>query len=369
MGASTLSTDMTDAREPAPERPRGQAVVIAGASAGGVEALVHLVSSLPADFPHAMLIVLHVSPSGTSVLPAILARACPLPVCAPADGEELSPGHVYVAPPDSHLVVEDSHLRLSQAPRENGHRPAIDPTMRTAANAYGGATIGIVLSGSRDDGTAGLIAIKARGGIAIVQDPEEALYPAMPLSAIAHVEPDAVLPVAAMARWILEHNAQTNRAPMSSQSPTNPPAPPTPATPPLRSTTASGGRRHRGRPAGVGDGRWHALHVPGLRRRALRAPRGPPRALRVQRRARLLDREPVERPGRCARERAVGRRPLPRGPRRSAQAPRRRRPGRTTSCARRSRSSVTADDAFERARTIRETIQNSSDDRAIAAES
>ena len=117
--------------------------------------------SLPADFPHAMLIVLHVSPSGTSVLPAILARACQLPVCAPADGEELSPGHVYVAPPDSHLVVEDSHLRLSQAPRENGHRPAIDPTMRTAANAYGGATIGIVLSGSRDDGTAGLIAIKA----------------------------------------------------------------------------------------------------------------------------------------------------------------------------------------------------------------
>ena len=235
MGASTLSTDMPDASEPAPDRPRGQAVVIAGASAGGVEALVQLVSSLPADFPHAMLIVLHVSPTGTSVLPAILARACPLPVCAPADGDQLQPGHVYVAPPDSHLVVEDSHLRLSQAPRENGHRPAIDPTMRTAAHAYGGATIGIVLSGSRDDGTAGLMAIKASGGAAIVQDPDEALYPAMPLSAIAHVEPDAVLPIAAMARWILEHNPQTNRAPMSSNSPTSPR---TPTTPQPRNPTA-----------------------------------------------------------------------------------------------------------------------------------
>lgn len=197
---------MTDASEPAPDRPRGQAVVIAGASAGGVEALVQLVSTLPADFPHAMLIVLHVSPTGTSVLPAILARACRLPVCAPADGEALQPGHVYVARPDSHLVVEGSHLRLSHAPRENGHRPAIDATMRTAAKAYAGATIGIVLSGARDDGTAGLMAIKASGGIAIVQDPDEAMYPAMPLSAMAHVEPDAVLPVATMACWILEHD-------------------------------------------------------------------------------------------------------------------------------------------------------------------
>jgi two-component system, chemotaxis family, protein-glutamate methylesterase/glutaminase len=180
-------------------------VVVAGASAGGVEALVELVRSLPSDFPHPMLVVLHVSPTGTSVLPAILARACSLPVTSPADGEHLRGGHVYVAPPDCHLVVEDSHLRLSQAPRENGHRPAIDPTMRTAAAAWNGGTIGIVLSGSRDDGTAGLMAIKARGGTAIVQDPDEALYAAMPLSAMAHVEPDAVLPIGAMAEWILEH--------------------------------------------------------------------------------------------------------------------------------------------------------------------
>jgi two-component system chemotaxis response regulator CheB len=194
---------MPDASEPAPERPRGEAVVVAGASAGGVEALVQLVRSLPADFPHPVLVVLHVAPTGTSVLPAILSRACRLVVGSPADGEELRPGHVYVAPPDRHLVVADARLRLSQTPRENGHRPAIDATMRTTASAYDGATIGIVLSGSRDDGTAGLMAIKASGGTAIVQDPDEALYPSMPLSALAHVEADAVLPVRAMAAWIL----------------------------------------------------------------------------------------------------------------------------------------------------------------------
>jgi|tagenome__1003787_1003787.scaffolds.fasta_scaffold20814138_2 two-component system chemotaxis response regulator CheB len=201
---------VTDALKPAPDRPRGQAVVVAGASAGGVEALIALARSLPKDFPHPVLVVLHVSPTGTSVLPAILARKCALPVGVPADGEALRGGQVYVAPPDCHLIVEDSGVRLSQAPRENGHRPAIDPTMRTAASVYNGGTIGIVLSGSRDDGTAGLMAIKARGGTAIVQDPDEALYPAMPLSAMAHLEPDAVLPIGAMAAWILEHTRAGN---------------------------------------------------------------------------------------------------------------------------------------------------------------
>ncbi|HEX2105106.1 MAG TPA: chemotaxis protein CheB [Solirubrobacteraceae bacterium] len=194
---------MTHPLESAPDRPRGPSVVVAGASAGGVEALVALVGTLPADFPYPVLVVLHVSPSGTSVLPAILSRACSLPVAAPLDGDHIQPGRVYVAPPDSHLVVEDSHLRLSKAPRENGHRPAIDPTMRSAAQFYDGSTFGIVLSGSRDDGTAGLLAIKAGGGTAIVQDPAEALYDAMPLSALSHVDVDAVLPVSEMASWIL----------------------------------------------------------------------------------------------------------------------------------------------------------------------
>ena len=222
---------MTDAREPAPDWPRSQSVIVAGASAGGVEALIALVRSLPKDFPHAILIVLHVSPTGTSVLPAILNRACHLPVSSPQDGEELCSGHVYVAPPDLHLIIGDGRLHLSQAPRENGHRPAIDPTMRSAAEAYGGGTIGIVLSGSRDDGTAGLLAIKASGGKAIVQDPAEALYDAMPRNAMAHVELDAVLPIAGMADWIMRHagnnGAEGGHAPVEAEETSNP----SPATP------------------------------------------------------------------------------------------------------------------------------------------
>jgi two-component system, chemotaxis family, protein-glutamate methylesterase/glutaminase len=122
-------------------------------------------------------------------------------------------------------------VRLSQAPRENGHRPAIDPTMRTAAGAFDGATIGIVLSGSRDDGTAGLMAIKAGGGIALVQDPDEALYPAMPLNARTHVDVDAVLPVGDMADWILAHvsverGERPNETPMDPDLPDDPPPDP-----------------------------------------------------------------------------------------------------------------------------------------------
>ena len=126
-----------------------------------------------------------------------------MPVASPGDGDILRDGHVYVAPPDRHLLVEEGLLRLSQAPRENGHRPAIDPTMRSVAEQYGAGAVGIVLSGSRDDGTAGLLAIKEHIGLALVQDPDEALYDGMPRSAIAHVAVDAVLPVDRMADWIL----------------------------------------------------------------------------------------------------------------------------------------------------------------------
>jgi two-component system chemotaxis response regulator CheB len=179
-------------------------IVVAGASAGGVEALSRFVRSLPADTSAAVLVVLHVAATGTSVLPSILARHCALPVASPRDGEPLRAGHVYVARPDFHLLVEHDRLRVLNGPRENGHRPAIDVTMRSAALAYDGATAGVVLSGTRDDGTAGLLAIKQHGGYALVQDPDEALYDGMPRSAIAHVEVDAVLPVADIGPWLME---------------------------------------------------------------------------------------------------------------------------------------------------------------------
>jgi two-component system, chemotaxis family, protein-glutamate methylesterase/glutaminase len=180
-------------------------VVVVGASAGGVEALVAFVGNLPVTTRQAVCVVLHISPAGTSAMPHILARAAHLPVHSPADGDPLLGGHIYVAPPDHHLEIEQGRVRLTQAPRENGHRPAIDATMRSAAEAYDGTVIGFVLSGSRDDGTAGLLAIKRGGGAAVVQDPEEALYAGMPSNAIAHVDVDAVLPLGQMAGWLAHH--------------------------------------------------------------------------------------------------------------------------------------------------------------------
>jgi two-component system chemotaxis response regulator CheB len=180
-------------------------VVVVGASAGGVEALVAFVRALPADTRQAVCVVLHVSPAGTSAMPQILGRAARLPVHSPADGQALLGGHIYVAPPDYHLEIEPGRVRLTQSPRENGHRPAIDATMRSASLAYGSAVIGVVLSGSRDDGTAGLLAIKHGGGVAVVQDPAEALYEGMPANAIAHVDVDAVLPISQMAGWLAMH--------------------------------------------------------------------------------------------------------------------------------------------------------------------
>lgn len=172
----------------------GRDIVAIGASAGGVEALMRVFAGLPADLPAAVVVVLHVSPSATSALPEILSRAGPLPATHARHGEPIEPGRVYVAPPNHHLLVGDGHLRLSVGPRENRQRPAIDPLFRSAAHAYGRRVVGVVLSGSLDDGTAGLVAIRSRGGAAIVQDPADALFGPMPRSALAAVTADAILP-------------------------------------------------------------------------------------------------------------------------------------------------------------------------------
>lgn len=171
-------------------------IVVVGASAGGIEALRTLVAALPDDYPAPVCVVMHTGPQSPGVLDAILTRAGTLPALHPKNGERMKAGRIYVAPPDCHLVIEPGLVRVTKGPRENRFRPAIDPLFRSAAQVYGPNAIGVILTGSLDDGTAGLWTVKQLGGTAIVQDPAEALFPSMPLSAIEHVNVDYVLPLA-----------------------------------------------------------------------------------------------------------------------------------------------------------------------------
>jgi two-component system chemotaxis response regulator CheB len=194
-------------------------LVVVGASAGGVEALRHLVAALPKDLPAAVVVVLHMPAGGSSALPAILSRSGPLDAVQAADGAELRHSRIYVARPDHHVVVQDGVLRLSKGPTENGHRPAVNVLFRSAAIARGAGVIGVVLSGALDDGTAGMVAIKSRGGVAVVQEPADAIYPGMPESVLQHVEVDHALPVAQigplLARIAGERADQAGVAPVS----------------------------------------------------------------------------------------------------------------------------------------------------------
>jgi two-component system chemotaxis response regulator CheB len=172
---------------------QGHDIVVIGASAGGVETLTRLVSGLPADLNASLFIVLHVAAHTPSILPKLLNRHSVLLAMHPTDRQEIQKGEIYVAPSDLHLVIKPGMVHVICGPKENGHRPAVDPMFRSAAFAYGGRVIGVVLSGTLDDGTAGLAAIKKQGGITVVQSPDEALYSGMPRSAIENVDVDHVV--------------------------------------------------------------------------------------------------------------------------------------------------------------------------------
>jgi two-component system chemotaxis response regulator CheB len=182
----------------------GHDIIVVGASSGGIEALRALLAPLPEDFPAAIFVVLHIPSESPSNLPAILQRATKLEVDHPADGEGIRSGRVYVAPPDHHLLVHKGHMRVVRGPRENRNRPAIDPLFRSAGRAYGGRVAGVILSGLLDDGSSGLFMVKKMGGIAIVQDPEDAAWPDMPRAALEYVKADYVVPASQLAATLMD---------------------------------------------------------------------------------------------------------------------------------------------------------------------
>src|SRR5262245_40379599 len=171
-------------------------IVVIGASAGGVATLKSLVKELPEDLPASIFIVLHLSSlGGDSMLSSILSRNGKLPAETPVDRTRFEPGRIYVATPDRHMLLEQDHIRIVRGPKENRHRPSVDPLCRSAAWTYGPRVVGVVLSGTLDDGAAGLWAIKTCGGVTVVQDPAEAQFDGMPTSALMTVRVDYCLPV------------------------------------------------------------------------------------------------------------------------------------------------------------------------------
>jgi len=168
-------------------------VVVLGASAGGVESMREVVESLPKGFPAAVFAVLHIPPYQESRLPQILARCGQLPTSHPEDGAKIRGGNIYVAPPDHHLLIDGDSVSVKRGPKENRFRPSIDALFRSAAYTFGSRAIGVVLSGALDDGTSGLWTIKRLGGVAIVQQPRDARFESMPLSALENVKVDHTL--------------------------------------------------------------------------------------------------------------------------------------------------------------------------------
>ncbi|AGP37711.1 chemotaxis protein CheB [Sorangium cellulosum] len=175
---------------------QGHDIITIGASAGGVETLIALIGGLPSDLEASLFVVQHLPSTARSALPQILGRATRMPVATAVDGEPIERGRIYIAPVDKHLLLGEGVVRVVYGAKENGHRPAVDPLFRTAAEVYGPRVVGMVLSGARDCGTAGLMEIKRRGGVAVVQDPKDALFPDMPQSALDSVHVDHCVPLA-----------------------------------------------------------------------------------------------------------------------------------------------------------------------------
>jgi two-component system chemotaxis response regulator CheB len=173
-------------------------VIVIGASAGGVEALIQLFSALPSGLPAIVAVVIHRSPLYNSHLSTVLGRHAALPVREPQPYESLMAGTIYLAPRDHHMRLNGKRIELGRGPKEHFTRPAVDPLFASVAQQYGPRVIGVLLTGAGDDGVAGLIAIKHRGGLCLVQDPRDAKIPMMPMNALRYDHVDLVLPLTAI---------------------------------------------------------------------------------------------------------------------------------------------------------------------------
>lgn len=171
-------------------------IIVIGGSSGATAPLRTILGALPEDLAAAVFIVVHIPTRSLGLLATVTAAAAHLPVHAAQDGMAIVPGNIYLGVPDHHLIIRDGQMRLGRGPRENMARPSIDPLFRSAAMAYGPRVIGVLLSGLLNDGAAGLEAIKRCGGVAIVQDPADAIADEMPLSAMAVVTVDLAVPSA-----------------------------------------------------------------------------------------------------------------------------------------------------------------------------
>jgi two-component system chemotaxis response regulator CheB len=174
-------------------------IVVIGTSAGGVGALQEILKGLPQDLPASVFIVMHLTPHIPSFLARVLLKAGRIPVQPVLGPMNFRRGHIYVAPPDHHIALSRTQVDINRGPRENWNRPSVDVLFRSAATSHGPHVIGIILTGFLDDGTAGLAAIRREGGITMVQDPEDAMFPDMPLNAVQNVQIDHVVPLSQIA--------------------------------------------------------------------------------------------------------------------------------------------------------------------------
>jgi two-component system chemotaxis response regulator CheB len=174
-------------------------IIVIGGSAGALRPLERILTSLPADLPATVFVVLHIAPyAGTGILDH-LSKLASLKASVASDGANFGNGEIVLAPPDHHLIVKPGHVRVTRTPRENLWRPSVDVLFRSAAVAHGSRVVGVILSGALDDGSAGLSAIKRCGGLTIVQSPSEADVASMPDSAIRNTQVDHVLDAHAIA--------------------------------------------------------------------------------------------------------------------------------------------------------------------------